>query len=117
METFKVTRVYADADRESHFEEISYPLTDAGAIGYLSKMVKVDQLIFCKVPAGYNDMHTAPQRQFVILLDGAVEIETSLGQKRIFNPGEILLMEDTGGKGHRSRNVRPMERSSLFITF
>jgi redox-sensitive bicupin YhaK (pirin superfamily) len=51
----------------------------------------------------------------VVLLDEGVEIETSLGKKRVFAPGEVLLMEDTTGKGHRSRNIRKVERSSLFI--
>jgi len=117
METFKLTRVYADATGESRFEDISYPLTDGGPIGYLSDKVKVSNLMFRKVPPGYDDLHNAPQKQYVILLDGAVEIETSTGEKRVFNTGEILLMEDTTGKGHRSRNVQPVERSSLFITF
>jgi len=29
--------------------------------------------------------------------------------------GEILLMEDVTGKGHRSRNIKRAERNSLFI--
>jgi methyl coenzyme M reductase subunit C len=29
--------------------------------------------------------------------------------------GEILLLEDTAGKGHRTRNVEPRERRSIFI--
>ena len=115
MQTFKVTRVYANASGDSCFEDISYPLTDGGPIGHLSVQVPVSHILFRKVPPGYDDMHTAPQRQYVILLDGAVEIETSLGQKRTFEPGEVLLMEDTTGKGHRSRNVKAVERSSLFI--
>jgi hypothetical protein len=115
MQTFKVTRVYADADGESHFEEIDYPLTNGGPIGFLSAQVPVSNIVFRKVPPGYDDMHTAPQRQYVVLLDGAIEIETSLGVKRIFEQGEVLLMEDTTGKGHRSRNVKAVERSSLFI--
>jgi hypothetical protein len=71
------------------------PLTDAGPIGHLSEKVKIKELLFRKVPAGYNDLHNAPQKQYVVLLDGGVEIETSTGEKRIFEPGEILLMEDT----------------------
>lgn len=117
MQIFKVTRVYADEHGDSRFEEIQYHLTDGGPIGYLSDKVKVGNLIFRKVPPGYNDLHNAPQKQYVILLDGAVEIETSTGEKRTFNTGEILLMEDTTGKGHRSRNIEAKERSSLFITF
>jgi len=117
MESFKVTRVYADESGDSRFDEVYYPLTDGGPIGHLSQNVKVSDVIFRKVPAGYNDLHRAPQKQYVVLLDGAVEIETSTGEKRVFNTGEILLMEDTTGKGHRSSNVQQKERSSMFITF
>lgn len=115
METFKVTRVYTDENGESRFDEVFYPLTDAGPIGHLSQNVTVKQLQFRKVPAGYNDLHNAPQRQYVVLLDGGVEIETSTGEKRAFQQGEILLMEDTTGKGHHSSNLEQKERSSLFI--
>jgi hypothetical protein len=115
METFKVTRVFADERGESHFEEMNYPLTDAGPIGFLSDSIKIKEVVFRKVSPTYDDFHTAPQRQYVVLLDEGVEIETSLGKKRVFAPGEVLLMEDTTGKGHRSRNIRKVERSSLFI--
>ncbi len=116
MQTFKVTRVYTGADGHSHFDIVEYPLTDAGPIGSLSEKVEVSQLIFRKVPPGYDDWHNAPQKQFVVLLNGGVEIETSFGEKRSFEQGEILLMEDTTGKGHRSRNLLPQQRTSLFIT-
>jgi len=115
METFKVTRVFADENGDSRFEEITYPLTDAGPIGFLSESIKVKELVFRKVSPTYDDYHTAPQRQFVVLLDEGVAIESSLGEKRIFAPGEILLMEDVTGKGHRSRNMNRTERNSLFI--
>ncbi|OOQ59937.1 cupin domain-containing protein [Mucilaginibacter pedocola] len=117
MEQFKVTRVYADAAGESHFDEVFYPLTDGGPIGHLSQSVAVKEVMFRKVPAGYKDMHTAPAKQYVVLLDGGVEIETSLGEKRQFQQGEVLLMEDTTGKGHRSSNLEQRERGSLFIVF
>ena len=117
METFKVTRVYADENGESCFEEVFYPLTDRGAIGSLSDKITVKEVQFRKVLPGYDDLHNAPQKQYVVLLDGGVEIETSTGDKRAFQPGEILLMEDTTGKGHRSRNLEQKERSSLFIIF
>lgn len=117
MEQFKVTRVYADENGDSHFDEVYYPLTDGGPIGHLSQSVAVKEVVFRKVPAGYNDLHTAPAKQYVVLLNGGVEIETSLGEKRKFEQGEVLLMEDTTGKGHRSSNLEQRERSSLFIIF
>ena len=117
MQQFKVTRVYADENGDSHFDEVYYPLTDCGPIGHLSQSVAVKEVVFRKVPAGYNDLHTAPAKQYVVLLNGGVEIETSLGEKRKFEQGEVLLMEDTTGKGHRSSNLEQRERSSLFIPF
>ncbi|HEY4148013.1 MAG TPA: hypothetical protein VGM41_03750 [Chitinophagaceae bacterium] len=116
METFQITRVFADDKGETHFEDIVYPLTDAGPIGYLSAKVSVKDLVFRKVTPTYDDLHTAPVRQFVVLLNGGVEIESSLGEKRVFDAGQILLMEDVTGKGHRSRNLIPQKRNSLFIT-
>ncbi|ASU33120.1 cupin domain-containing protein [Mucilaginibacter xinganensis] len=116
METFKVTRVFADKNGDSQFEDIIYPLINGGPIGYLSGGVKVKELIFRRVSPAYDDFHNAPERQYVVLLDGGVEIENSLGEKRMFAAGEILLMEDVTGKGHRSRNLKKAARNSLFIT-
>lgn len=117
MEAYKVTRIYADAEGESHFEEISIPLTDAGPIGFLSQAQRVGTIIFRKVTEQYDyDFHCAPARQYIALMDGEIEIETSLGEVRTFAPGQVLLVEDTTGKGHRSRNLRDAVRSSIFIT-
>ena len=112
----RITRVYADEHGQSHFDDIEIPLRDAGTIGRLSDPVPAESVIFRANDAGYDyDWHVAPQRQFIILLDGAIEIETSDGHRRTFRGGDVLLMEDTTGRGHRTRNVEPRERRSLFI--
>jgi uncharacterized cupin superfamily protein len=49
------------------------------------------------------------------MLDGSVEITAGDGEKRIFNTGDIVLAEDTLGRGHRSRAVDGKPRKSLFI--
>ncbi|WP_207420827.1 hypothetical protein [Desertivirga brevis] len=117
MEEFKITRIYSDGNGDSHFEELKLPLNSGGAIGYLSDKFKVENLIFRKVPPGYDyEFHTAPARQYIILLDGEIEIETSLGEKRIFGAGDVLLVEDVEGKGHRTRNTQAIERKSIFVT-
>jgi len=117
MESFNVVRVFSDDDGESHFEDLSIPLHENGMIGYLSKKYKVDNLIFRKVAPSYDyDFHTAPARQYIILLDGKIEIETSLGEKRSFGAGDVLLVEDTVGKGHKTRNLIPQIRNSIFVT-
>ena len=113
----RVTRVYSDEAGESHFDEKDIELRDAGAIGRLSEPIAARSVIFRTNDPGYDyDWHVAPQRQFIVLLDGAIELEVSDGSRRVLRGGEILLMEDTSGKGHRTRNVEPRERRSLFIT-
>jgi hypothetical protein len=39
-----------------------------------------------------------------------------LGEKRSFKTGEILLVEDITGKGHKTRNIENKPRKSIFIT-
>ena len=115
---FTVVKIYSDEKGESHFEEIHIPLKDGGNIGKLSEALPATSVIFREVEPAYDwDFHTAPHRQYIILLDGEIEIETSLGEKRIFKGGDVILAEDTVGKGHRTRNLKPIKRRSVFITF
>lgn len=117
MRSIKITRVYSDKEGESCFEEIELPLQSEGEIGFLSDKIKVKEIIFRTVKPSYDyDFHNAPQRQYIILQDGEIEIETSKGEKRNFKGGDILLMEDTEGKGHKTRNLVDIERRSVFIT-
>jgi len=114
---FSITRVYSDDNGDSHFEDISIALKDAGSIGKLSAVFPAHGIIFREVAPSYDwDFHTAPQKQYIILLDGEIEIETSLGDKRIFKAGDVLLVEDITGKGHKTRNLQPLKRKSIFIT-
>lgn len=114
---FQITRIYSDPKGDSRFEELSLPLEESGEIGFLSKKIPAKDIIFRKVIPTYDyGFHTAPQRQFIILLDGEIEIETSLNEKRTFKGGDILLVEDTEGKGHKTRNLQERERKSVFIT-
>jgi len=112
----RITRVYADEHGESHFADEDIQLRDAGPIGHLSEAIPAKSLIFRKNDPGYDyDWHVAPRRQFIVLLDGAIEIEVSDGTRRTFRGGEVLLVEDVTGRGHRTRHVEPRERRSLFI--
>lgn len=112
----KITRVYTGKSGDTHFEKLEIPLKNNGEIGFLSEKFPVKSLQFRKVSPDYDyDFHCAPQKQYIILLDGGVEIETSLGEIRKFQTGEILLVEDTTGKGHKTKNLEKRERTSLFI--
>jgi hypothetical protein len=112
----KVTRVRAEADGVTRFDTIEIPLRSEGEIGRLSVPFGAESVIFRETGADYDyDWHPAPARQLVVLLDGGIEIEVADGEVRRFRGGEIVLLEDTTGRGHRTRNVGPTPRRSLFI--
>src|SRR5215210_8434626 len=114
---FPVTRLCSDSNGDTHFEDVEIPLNEAGSVGRLSEVIPANGVVFREVEPSYDwNFHTAPQKQYIILLDGEIEIETSLGEKRIFKAGEVLLVEDTTGKGHKTRNLQPKKRKSIFIT-
>lgn len=112
-----VTRVFVDDTGVTHFAELEIALADAGQIGRLSAARPAEALVFRETTDAYDyDWHPAPRRQWVVLLDGEIEIETGDGVVRRFCGGEILLLEDTHGRGHRTRQISRGIRRSLFIS-
>jgi hypothetical protein len=115
--TIAIVRIYTGPDNRSHFEDLQIPLTSAGKIGFISALMKSTGVVFRETDGDYDyDFHTAPRRQFVVNLEGEVEIEVGDGTKRVLRSGDILLAEDTTGQGHISRAVAGKPRKSLFIT-
>ena len=115
--TMTIVRIYTGADNQSHFEDLKIPLKSTGKIGFISELMKATGVVFRETGGDYNyDFHTAPRRQYVVNLEGEVEIEVGDGTKRILRSGDVLLAEDTTGQGHISRAVAGKSRKSLFIT-
>ena len=115
--TMKVLRIYTGADNQSHFEDLQVTLKDGGRIGFMSERMKATGIVFRETSGDYNyDFHTAPRRQYVVNLEGEVELEVGDGTRRVLRSGDVLLAEDTTGQGHISRAVAGKPRKSLFIT-
>lgn len=113
----RITRIYTGDDGESHLEDVEIELRDLGGIGRLSKVEPATGVVYRETDGSYDyDWHTAPRRQLVINLDAAVEIEIGDGTRRVVGAGEILLAEDTTGRGHRSRSVDGRPGRSVFVT-
>ncbi len=113
----KYTRLYAGADGESHFEDAEILLKERGGFSRFSILEKTTGIIFRETGGDYYiDWHNAPRRQYIITLEGEVEIEASDGVIRRSGPGDIMLVEDTTGRGHISRTVNNQPRKSIFVT-
>lgn len=111
----KYTRLYSDEHGESHFEDMEaqfQPVDFAPPAPPINVSVfgPAEQCSFLRAKPGWQgDWHPAPFRQLHIYLSGEVEAEASDGEIRRIGPGSVTLVEDTWGKGHRSRVVRSSE--------
>ena len=106
-----IVRLYTDPDGESHFvEEIlntaAVDFAPPAPFLYMAAPFETKRLVFLLVPEGwYGDLHPAPNRQMMVLVEGALEVTVSDGEVRRFKPGDTVLVEDTFGKGHATRSV------------
>jgi hypothetical protein len=110
-------RLFAGPDGESHFEDVAVALTARPGGAALSAPIPAREVIFRGVDAGQDPAapHVAPARQFVVHLEGEVEVQASDGEVRRFGPGSVVLVEDTTGRGHTTRPVTRGVRRTLFL--
>jgi hypothetical protein len=107
----KYVRVYSDEEGESHIEDIEIELLPVDFAPpapplNLSEFSPAKWYGFLSAPAGWvGDWHPAPKKQIFFYISGKIEAETSDGEIRRFGPGSVTLVEDTTGKGHKSRVV------------
>jgi hypothetical protein len=113
----KIHRLWVDERGESHFQDVEVRLDESSRAGRVSARIPVSGLIFREVQPDYDlDWHPAPRRQYIVNLDAGVQITASDGEMRKIGAGEILLVEDTWGKGHLSKALDGKLRHCLFIT-
>jgi hypothetical protein len=119
--TISYVRIYADAQGESHFEDVEVPLNlieVAPGISplFASEFSAASRYAFLRAEPGWReDWHPAPQRQFLVYLGGVTEFRVSDGEVRRIGPGTILLAEDTTGKGHISEVLRGEDVVAVLI--
>ena len=104
----KYIRIYADQNGESHFEDVEVELAQVNFAPpappwNFSSFSPALQYAFCAFPTGWKgDWHPVPQRNIFFVLSGEIAGQASDGEVRHFRAGDLLLAEDTTGKGHVS---------------
>ncbi|HLF72026.1 MAG TPA: cupin domain-containing protein [Dehalococcoidia bacterium] len=89
-------RMYTDTQGIARWEEIDLAKNPQWLAGMDVTKVKFG----LRPPGAVQDWHPAPQRQFVFILSGSLEIGFEDGSKKVFGPGDARLVEDITGKGH-----------------
>ena len=119
--TLDYHRMYVDSEGVSHFGQGDLDFTvqpyappaNPMAIHNL-KNVQGATLVF--IPSGaFEDWHPAPRRQFAFILQGTVEVTVGDGESRRFGPGQVVLLEDTTGKGHTTEVISEEDHISVMV--
>ena len=112
----KFITLFTGEDKKSYFKEVDAHFEKKHPLGNYSKKYPVKGMMFRDFEKGSSfDWHTAPQPQYIIYLEGEVEVEASGGEKRTFSPGDVLFATDLTGKGHITRTLTK-GRSAIVIT-
>lgn len=111
MSSIEYLRIFADKDGCSHFETKSINLE---AKDYAppapplntSTLEPADNSVFLELPVGwYGDWHPTPVRQWLILMTGKCEFEAGDGEFVTCKTGDVVLLDDTTGKGHQTKVI------------
>lgn len=102
----KFIKLISKEDQKSYFEEVTADCNTIQPLGHYSQIYPVSGMIFREFEPGcFFDWHVAPREQYIIYLEGEVEVRASSGEIRVFKPGDILLAADLKGKGHTSKTL------------
>jgi quercetin dioxygenase-like cupin family protein len=114
-------RIYADENRETHFQDMEVPLKDtdyAPPAPPIAVSLHQNATGTCAIgfpPGWFGDFHPAPKHQWMMIMAGTLEIGVSDGEKRTLPAGTIAFVEESGSKGHSTRVIGD-ERSILMVT-
>ncbi len=101
--------IYADDNGETHFRTASVEL-EANHYAPPSPPLEIsaetpaNTSLFLVAPPGWDDaFHATPRRQYAVLLEGEFSVTASDGETVMMKPGDMVLLNDAGSKGHLSR--------------
>ncbi len=110
----KFIRLFTGKDEQSHFSDFE-PEFFTVEYGKLTHPINVNSIIFGDINIEEVTWHNTPCKQYIIMLQGAMEIEVGDGTKEIFYEGDVLLAEDITGQGHITRAASEVTRRYLTI--
>ena len=117
----KFIKIYADENGESHFSDHdiyfeSVEFAPPAPALNVSEFTEAKRYAFTVFPSGwYGDWHPTPTLQIFFFFRGMLEVKVSDGEVRHIGPGDIVLVEDTTGKGHTTRVISKEDVHSAVV--
>ena len=117
--------LFTDTDGRARFRDDPVPLTEGTPITRLSALQASGGCQFRHSPVGFaSDFHCTTAPQWLVVLQGSMEIGLQDGGTRVFGPGECFYSNDTlppGATfdpqlhGHRSRLLGDVPLVTMFV--
>ena len=120
-EALRVLRLGEDEAGESHFDdfEMPRPLTNFAPPAmpfFVSAVQKATGCVAIRIPVGWiGALHRSPHRQMLFCWGGALKVTATDGSVRTIGPGNVWLMGDNKGKGHKSEVVSEVPFDAVII--
>jgi hypothetical protein len=125
MNTFTRTVLFTDTDGRARFREETIPLDQGNEKASLSALLPTQGLQLRESPVGFkSEFHVSSHPQWVIILQGQMEIGLQDGSSKVFGPGDHfysadLLPEgavfDPQVHGHWSQQVGEVNLVTVFV--
>jgi hypothetical protein len=99
---YSMRLLYTGPDGQAYVKDIQVAAKPNGVVDLLpTSAVEIH-----RTRPGFSiGWHVETRRQYVITLSGHGEIDIANGKKIMLGPGSILLVENSTGKGHKTRTV------------
>jgi hypothetical protein len=120
-----LTELFTDADGWARFRDLTVDLDEGAPAARLSRLLDTQGCQFRHSPVGFaSDFHSTTTPQWLVVLQGQMEIGLRDGSARVFGPGECFYSNDTlpagqafdaARHGHRSRQCGTEALVTLFV--
>lgn len=117
--------LYTGEDGRARFRDRPLPLAEGTPMTRLSALAPSSGWQFRRSPVGFaSDVHCTTAPQWLVVLQGQMEIGLQDGSTRVFGPGQCFYSNDTlppgaifdaAVHGHRSRQVGDEPLATLFV--
>ena len=125
MTALTLPELFTDLDGRARFRDAAVALDEGTPLTRLSALQASGGCQFRRSPAGFaSDFHCTTTPQWLVVLQGRMEIGLQDGSTRVFGPGECFYSNDTlppGATfdaklhGHRSRLLGDDALVTLFV--
>ncbi|ARU04560.1 hypothetical protein CCO03_07605 [Comamonas serinivorans] len=122
---FTVTELFTDHDGRARFRDHTLSLDEGTPVSRLTRLAASGGCQWRESPAGFaSSFHCTGEPQWLIVLQGQMEIGLQDGSTRVFGPGQVFYSNDTLPEGavfddrvhgHRSRLLGEQPLRTLFV--